>query len=39
VIATGKLNGKPEFAISDEEGEVFVNLEQRPIAGPGSEKV
>ena len=39
VIGTGKLKGKPEFAVSDEEGEVFVNLEQRPIAGPGSEKV
>ena len=35
-LFTGKLNGKPEFAVSDEEGEVFVNLEQRPIAGPRS---
>jgi YVTN family beta-propeller protein len=27
VIGTIKLNGKPEFAVSDEQGEVFVNLE------------
>ncbi len=27
VIGTIKLNGKPEFAVSDEKGEIFVNLE------------
>jgi DNA-binding beta-propeller fold protein YncE len=27
VIGTIKLNGKPEFAVSDEQGKVFVNLE------------
>jgi YVTN family beta-propeller protein len=27
VIGTIKLNGKPEFAVSDERGEIFVNLE------------
>jgi YVTN family beta-propeller protein len=27
VIGTIKLDGKPEFAVSDEKGKVFVNLE------------
>jgi YVTN family beta-propeller protein len=29
VLGTIKLKGKPEFAVSDEKGEVFVNLEDR----------
>ncbi|MBZ5650180.1 MAG: YncE family protein [Acidobacteriia bacterium] len=29
VVATIKLGGKPEFAVSDEKGEIFVNLEDK----------
>jgi DNA-binding beta-propeller fold protein YncE len=29
VIGTIKLDGKPEFAVSDEKGEVFVNIEDK----------
>jgi len=29
VISTIKLNGKPEFAVADEKGEVFVNIEDK----------
>jgi DNA-binding beta-propeller fold protein YncE len=29
VISTIKLDGKPEFAVSDEKGEVFVNIEDK----------
>jgi DNA-binding beta-propeller fold protein YncE len=29
VVGTIKLDGKPEFAVSDEKGEVFVNIEDK----------
>lgn len=29
VVATIKLDGKPEFAVSDEKGQVFVNIEDK----------
>ncbi len=29
VVGTIKLDGKPEFAVSDEKGEIFVNLEDK----------
>ena len=29
VVTTIKLDGKPEFAVSDEKGEVFVNIEDK----------
>lgn len=29
VVGTIKLEGKPEFAVSDQEGEVFVNIEDK----------
>jgi len=29
VVGTIKLDGKPEFAVSDERGEIFVNLEDK----------
>src|SRR6185312_1328196 len=29
VVGTIKLDGKPEFAVSDEKGEIFVNIEDK----------
>ena len=29
VVGTIKLDGKPEFSVSDEKGEIFVNLEDK----------